>query len=58
MSDISFVSWRYLCHHLGMTFAPRVQFPVVFPRAGDYRLFVQIKRNERVETAAFDLQVR
>jgi hypothetical protein len=45
-------------HHLGMTFAPRVQFPVVFPRAGDYRLFVQIKRNERVETAAFDLSVR
>ena len=42
-------------HHLGMTFAPRVQFPVVFPRAGDYRLFVQIKRNDRVETAAFDL---
>jgi hypothetical protein len=45
-------------HHLGMTFAPRVQFPVVFPRAGDYRLFVQIKRNERVETAAFDVTVR
>jgi len=45
-------------HHLGMTFAPRVQFPVVFPRAGDYRLFVQIKRNDRVETAAFDLTVR
>ncbi len=45
-------------HHLGMTFAPRVQFPVVFPRAGDYRLFVQIKRDERIETAAFDLSVR
>jgi hypothetical protein len=45
-------------HHLGMTFPPRVQFPVVFPRAGDYRVFVQIKRNERVETAAFDITVR
>jgi len=45
-------------HHLGMTFAPRVRFPVIFPHAGDYRLFVQIKRNERVETAAFDLTVR
>jgi len=45
-------------HHLGMTFAPRVQFPVVFPHAGDYRLFVQIKRNDRIETAAFDLTVR
>jgi hypothetical protein len=45
-------------HHLGMSFAPRVRFPVVFPHAGDYRLFVQIKRNDRVETAAFDLTVR
>jgi len=45
-------------HHLGMTFPPRVQFPVVFPRAGDYRLFVQIKRNDRVETAAFDIAAR
>jgi len=45
-------------HHLGMTFAPRVRFPLIFPHAGDYRLFVQIKRNERVETAAFDLTVR
>jgi len=45
-------------HHLGMTFAPRVRFPVVFPHAGEYRLFVQIKPNERVETAAFDLTVR
>jgi hypothetical protein len=45
-------------HHLGMTFPPRVRFPVVFPHAGDYRLFVQIKRNGRVETAAFDLTVR
>jgi hypothetical protein len=41
-----------------MTFPPRVQFPVVFPRAGDYRLFVQIKRNDRVETAAFDIAAR
>ncbi|HVV53572.1 MAG TPA: hypothetical protein VHO06_28205 [Polyangia bacterium] len=44
-------------HHHGMTFAPRVRFPCVFPRAGDYRLFVQIKENGRVETAAWDLQV-
>jgi hypothetical protein len=44
-------------HHLGMMFGPRVRFPYVFPRAGDYRLFVQIKIEGRVETAAFDLMV-
>ena len=43
--------------HHGMTFAPRVRFPCVFPRAGRYRLFVQVKENGRVETAAWDLQV-
>jgi hypothetical protein len=44
-------------HHQGMVFAPRVRFPCVFPRAGDYRLFVQIKENGRIETAAWDLTV-
>jgi hypothetical protein len=44
-------------HHQGMTFAPRVRFPCVFPRAGDYRLFVQVKENGRIETAAWDLTV-
>jgi hypothetical protein len=43
--------------HHGMMFGPRVRFPYVFPRAGDYRLFVQIKAEGRVETAAFDLLV-
>ena len=44
-------------HHQGMTFPPRVRFPCVFPHAGDYRLFVQIKENGRIETAAWDLTV-
>ena len=44
-------------HHHGMMFAPHVQFPFVFPRAGDYRAFVQIKRNGKIETAAFDIKV-
>ena len=44
-------------HHQGMRFPPRVRFPCLFPRAGDYRLFVQIKENGRIETAAWDLTV-
>jgi hypothetical protein len=45
-------------HHHGMMFGPRVRFPYVFPKAGDYRVFVQIKENGRVETAAWDLTVQ
>jgi hypothetical protein len=43
--------------HHAMKFAPRVRFPCVFPHAGAYRLFVQIKEDGRIETAAFDVTV-
>ncbi|MES1205120.1 MAG: hypothetical protein ABUS79_04210 [Pseudomonadota bacterium] len=44
-------------HHHGMMFPPRIRFPYVFPRAGSYRLFVQLKIGGRVETAAWDVDV-
>jgi hypothetical protein len=44
-------------HHIGMTFGARVTVPYAFPRAGDYRIFVQIKRGGRIETGAFDVRV-
>ena len=37
--------------------APEVRFPYGFPQAGDYRLFVQVKRASRVETGVFDAHV-
>jgi hypothetical protein len=35
-----------------------VTFPFGLPRAGDYRIFVQVKRAGRIETAAFDARVQ
>jgi hypothetical protein len=46
----------HLLHHSG-AIPPIVSFPYGFPKAGDYRIFVQIKRAGRVETGIFDLRV-
>jgi hypothetical protein len=44
-------------HHHGMLLPPRIRFPYVFPRAGSYRLFVQVKIAGQIETAAWDVDV-
>jgi hypothetical protein len=35
-----------------------VAFPYGFPTAGDYRLFVQVKRAGKIETGVFDARVK
>ena len=46
-------------HHDGAPLAlpPVVTFPYGFPEAGDYRIFVQVKRAGRVITGVFDANV-
>src|SRR5262249_41804333 len=36
----------------------RIAVPYAFPKAGRYRLFVQIKREGKIKTAAFDVDAR
>ena len=36
---------------------PEVSFPYGFPKPGDYRMFIQVKRGGKVETGVFDAHV-
>ena len=38
--------------------APVVEFPYGFPSAGRYRVFIQMKHGNTVETGVFDADVR
>jgi hypothetical protein len=42
-------------HHDALT--NEITFPYGFPQAGDYRLFLQVKRADQVQTAIFDARV-
>ena len=45
-------------HHATMAPGGLVSFPYSFPRAGSYRIWVQVKREGRVLTGVFDVSVQ
>jgi hypothetical protein len=46
------------CHEAASARPPAtIGFPYGFPKAGDYRLFLQFRRGGRIETAVFDVRV-
>jgi hypothetical protein len=46
-------------HHSDNAQLPsEVGFPYRFPGPGRYRVFVQVKRNGKIETASFDADVQ
>ena len=58
MAAVNLANAAAIATHAGhVAPAAEITFPYGFPEAGDYRLFVQIKREGRVETAVFDAQV-
>jgi len=45
-------------HHAMMPLGDSVSFPYAFPRPGNYRLWVQVKRRGRILTGVFDVTVQ
>ena len=43
---------------MGMEHTNQISFPYSFPKEGRYRIFLQVKRNEKVLTGAFDVKVK
>ena len=57
MASVNLANGAAMTHEGHVPPAAEITFPYGFPQAGDYRLFVQIKRAGRIETAVFDARV-
>jgi hypothetical protein len=60
MAALSLTATAVADPHAGHAMATpsAVSFPYGLPQAGDYRIYVQIKRSGRIETGVFDARVQ
>ena len=60
MASVELANGSAMIAHAGHALPPssEITFPYGFPEAGRYRLFVQVKREGRVETGVFDAEVK
>jgi hypothetical protein len=57
MKEMGMVDSKGNSTHEGMDHGSSISFPYSFPREGQYRIFLQIKRNGQVLTGIFDARV-
>jgi hypothetical protein len=56
-SDMGDMAGMHHTNAVALAVPPEISFPYGLPKAGDYRLFVQVKRAGRVQTGTFDMHV-
>ena len=58
MAALALAAGQHAGHYMDPSLPRVVAFPYGFPAPGEYRVFVQLKRNGKVETAPFDVVVK
>jgi hypothetical protein len=57
-SDLQYVAHSHPVALMSTALGPQIVFQVLFPRAGDYKLWMQCQRGGRVLTAAFTIKAQ
>jgi hypothetical protein len=57
-SDLQYAAHSHPVALMSTALGPQIVFQVLFPRAGDYKIWVQCQRGGRVLTAAFAVKAQ